>query len=162
MLRKGKVYPLLREKREKVHEFISKQLRKGYIRPLKSLQIAPVFFVGKNNGKKQIVQNYRYLNKWTIKNNYPLFLISDVVENIGMKKVFTKMDLQWEYNNIWIKEKDEWKAVFTTLEGSFKLMVMFFGLINSPVMFQTIMNSTCRSKPVYSKAICRSQYVYAL
>ena len=47
-----------------------------------------------------MVQDYRYLNKWTIKNNYPLLLILDVVENIGMKKVFTKMDLRWEYNNV--------------------------------------------------------------
>jgi len=54
----------------------------------------PVFFVGKKDGKKRIVQDYRYLNEWTIKNNYPLSLISDVLENIGTKKVFTKMDLR--------------------------------------------------------------------
>ena len=39
-----------------------------------------------------------YLNKWTIKNNYSLPLISDIVENIGTKQVFTKMDLRWGYN----------------------------------------------------------------
>ena len=43
-----------------------------------------------------MVQNYRYLNKWTIKNNYPLSFISDIVENIGIKKMFTKLDLRWE------------------------------------------------------------------
>ena len=53
--RKGKIYPLLREEREEVHEFILEQLRKRYIRPLKLPQIAPVFFVGKKNGKKGIV-----------------------------------------------------------------------------------------------------------
>jgi len=68
-----------------------------------------VFFVEKKDGKKRMVQNYRYLNKWTVKNNYPLPLISDVLENIGTKKVFTKMDLRWGYNNVRIKEKDEWK-----------------------------------------------------
>ena len=61
---------------------------------MKSLQTVPVFFVGKKNGKKRIVQNYKYLNEWTIKNNYPLPLISDVLENIGTKKLFTKMDLR--------------------------------------------------------------------
>ena len=40
-----------------------------------------------------MVQNYRYLNKWTVKNNYPLPLISDIVENKGTKKVFTKINL---------------------------------------------------------------------
>jgi len=82
-----------------------------------------------------MVQDYKYLNKWTIKNNYPLPLISDVVENIGIKKVFTKMDLRWGYNNIQIKEGDEWKAAFTTPERSFEPTVMFFGLTNSPATF---------------------------
>jgi len=59
-----------------------------------------------------------------------------VVENIGMKKVFTKIDLQWDYNNVRIKEDDEWKAVFTTPEGLFELMVMFFGLTNSLMTFK--------------------------
>ena len=62
------------------------------------------------------------------------------MENIGTKKVFTKMDLQWGYNNIWIKEGDKWKMVFTMPEGLFELMVMFFGLTNSLATFQTIMN----------------------
>ena len=63
MPRKGKVYPLSREEREKVREFIWEQLRKGYIQPSKSPQIVPVFFVGKKDRKKQMVQDYRYLNK---------------------------------------------------------------------------------------------------
>jgi len=100
VLRKGKVYLLSREEREEVHKFIQEQLRKGYIRPSKLPQTVPVFFIRKKDGKKRMVQNYRYLNEWTIKNNYPLPLMSDVVENIGMKKVFTKMDLRWGYNNV--------------------------------------------------------------
>jgi len=53
--RKEKIYPLSREEREEVHKFISKQLRKGYIRPSKSPQIALVFFVGKKDGKKCMI-----------------------------------------------------------------------------------------------------------
>ena len=56
--RKRKVYPLLREEKEEVQEFVKEQLRKGYIRPSKSPQIAPVFFVGKKDGKKRMVQDY--------------------------------------------------------------------------------------------------------
>ena len=58
MPRKGKVYPLLREEREEVREFVKEQLRKEYIRPSKSPQTAPVFFVGKKDGKKRMVQDY--------------------------------------------------------------------------------------------------------
>ena len=42
-----------------------------------------------------------------IKNNYLLLLISDVLENIGTKKMFIKMDLKWEYNNVRIKKEDK-------------------------------------------------------
>ena len=144
MPRKEKVYPLSREEREEVKEFVKEQLRKGYIQPSKSSQMVPVFFVGKKNGKKRMVQDYHYLNEWIIKNNYPLPLISDVLENIGTKKVFTKMDLRWGYNNVRIKEGDEWKAAFTTPEGSFEPTVMFFGLTNSLATFQAMMNKLLR------------------
>ena len=133
-----------REEREEVREFMKEQLRKGYIWLSKSPQMALVFFVGKKNGKKRMVQDYRYHNEWTIKNNYPLPLILDILENIGTKKLFTKMDLRWGYNNVRIKEGDEWKAAFTTLEGSFEPTVMFFGLTNSPATFQAIMNELLR------------------
>ena len=69
----------------------------------------------------------------------------DIIENIGTKKVFTKIDLRWEYNNIRIKEGDKWKAVFTTPEGSFEPTVMFFGLMNSPATFQAMMNELLRN-----------------
>jgi len=71
-------------------------------------------------------------------------LISDVLENIGTKKVFMKMDLWWGYNNVRIKEGDEWKAAFMTPEGSFEPTVMFFGLMNSPAIFQAMMNELLR------------------
>ena len=57
--------------------------------------MAPVFFVRKKDGQKRMVQDYKYLNEWTIKNDYPLPLISEIIENIGTKKVFTKMNLRW-------------------------------------------------------------------
>ena len=84
----------MREEKEEVREFMKEQLRKRYIRPSKSPQTAPVFFVGKKDGKERMVQDYRYLNEWMIKNNYSLPLISNVLENIGTKKLFTKMDLR--------------------------------------------------------------------
>ena len=138
------MYLLSREEREEVCEFINKQLRKEYIRPSKSLQMAPVFFVGKKDGRKRMVQDYWYFNEWTVKNNYPLPLILDIIKNIETKRVFTKMDLRWGYNNVRIKEGNEWKAVFMTPKGSFKPTVMFFGLTNTPAAFQVMMNELLR------------------
>jgi len=71
--RKGRTYLMLRQEKEEVQEFMEEQLRKGYIRPSKSPQTSPVFFVGKKDGKKRMVQDYWYLNKRTVKDNYPLF-----------------------------------------------------------------------------------------
>ena len=91
-----------------------------------------------------MVMDYRKLNRQTVKNNYPLPLITELVDNMGSKRVFTKMDLQWGYNNVCIKEEDEWKVPFTTHMGSFEPVVMFFGMTNSPATFQAMMNEILR------------------
>ena len=91
------------------------------------------------------------MNSWMVKNNYLLPLILDLIDSIRNKKVFTKMDLHWGYNNVRIKEGDEWKAVFSTPEGSFEPMVMFFGLTNSPATFQVMMNNLLRDLVVEEK-----------
>ena len=132
---KAKVYPLSRNEREEVQNFVDEHLKKGYIRPTKSQQTSPVFFVGKKDGGKRMVMDYRKLNKQRVKNNYPLPLITELVDNIGSKRVFTKMDLRWGYNNVQVKEGDKWKAAFTTHVGSFELVVMFFGMTNLPATF---------------------------
>ena len=87
-----------------------------------------------------MVMDYRRLNKQTVKNNYPLPLITDLVDSMGNKRVFTKMDLWWGYNNVRIKEGDKWKAAFTTHVGSYEPVVMFFGMTNSPATFQGMIN----------------------
>jgi len=87
-----------------------------------------------------------------VKNNYLLPLISDLIDN-RKKKMFIKMDLYWDYNNVRIKEGDEWKVAFLTLEGSFEPMVMFFGLTNSPAMFQTMINDLLRDLVVEEKVV---------
>jgi len=133
--KKGKIYPLSRVEREEIQEFVKDQLRKEYIRLLKSPQMSLVFFVLKKDGKKRMIQDYQYLNNWTIKNNYPLPLISDLIDSIGEKKMFTKINLRWRYNNMRIKEGDEWKAAFSMPEESFEPTVMFFVLTNSLATF---------------------------
>ena len=119
-------------------------MKKSYIRPSKLPQTFPVFCVGKKDSSKRMVINYYNLNDQTIKNNYPLPLITELIDNMGSKKVFTKMDLRWGFNNVRIKEEDEWKGAFTIYIGSFELMVMFFGITNSPATFQAMMNKILR------------------
>ena len=108
--KKGRLIPLSCEEQEEVSAFIDNQLKKGYIWPSKSKQTSPVFFVPKKDEKKQMVQDYHYLNEHTVKNNYPLLLIMQLVDKLQGTKMFMKMDLRWGYNNIRIKEGDKWKA----------------------------------------------------
>ena len=79
-----------------------------------------------------------------MKNNYLLSLIMGLIDNIGSKKIFTKMDLRWGFNNIRIKKGDKWKGVFTIHMGFFEPIVMFFGMSNSLATFQAIMNKILR------------------
>ena len=72
--------------------------------------MSPVFFVGKKNRSKQMVMDYYNLNDQIVKNNYPLPLITELINNMGSKKMFTKIDLRWRFNNVRIKEGDEWKV----------------------------------------------------
>jgi len=141
---KRKIYPLFKNERKEVQNFVEDQLRKRYIRPSKSPQTSPVFFVGKKDGSKRMVMDYRSLNSQTVKNNYLLPLITELINNMGSKKVFTKMDLRWGFNNMRIKEGDKWKKAFTTHIGFFEPTVMFFGMTNSPATFQVMMNEILR------------------
>ena len=91
-----------------------------------------------------MIMDYCNLNNQTVKNNYLLLLITELINNMGSKKVFTKMDLRWRFNNMRIKEGDKWKGAFITHIGFFKLTVMFFGMTNSPTTFQAMMNKILR------------------
>ena len=75
-----------------------------------------------------------------VKNTYPLPLVSDLIDNLRQFSLFTKFNVQWGYNNIRIKEGDEWKAAFIMPLGLFEPTVMFFGLCGSLPMFQAFMN----------------------
>jgi len=76
-----------------------------------------------------------------VKNGYSLSLIVDILDGVGKKKMFIKLNLRWGYNNMRIKEDNEWKAAFTIHIGVYKLIVMYFGLTNSLATFQTIINN---------------------
>ena len=86
--------PLLVNEQKEVEAFLDDQLSKGYIHPSNSQKTSLVFFVPKKDEKKHMVQDYHYLHEWTIKNNYPLLLISQLVDKLKGCKLFTKMDLQ--------------------------------------------------------------------
>ncbi len=135
-----KVYPLNRHEQEQLDKFLDENLESGRIRPSKSPFASPFFFVKKKDGTLRPVQDYHKLNEMTIKNRYPLPLISELIDKLHGAKYFTKLDIHWGYNNVQIQEGDKEKAAFCTNRGLFKPTIMFFGLTNSPATFQWMMN----------------------
>ena len=105
--KKAKNILLSPQEQKEVEEFLNDQLRKGYIRESKSPQTSAVFFVLKKDMRKCMVQDYCYLNAWMIRNNYPLPLISELINRVEHSKIFMKLDWRWGYNNVWIKEGDK-------------------------------------------------------
>ncbi len=116
-----KIYLLSHDQDIELTSFLGEHLCKGYIRESKSPYAAPFFFIKKKDGKLRPVQDYRKLNEQTIRDNYPLPLIKTILEQLQGRSLFTKFDIRWGYNNIRIKEGDEWKAAFKTPIGLFEL-----------------------------------------
>ncbi len=143
--------PLNRAEQEELDNFLDKNLSSGRIRLSKSPMASPFFFVKKKDGKLRPVQDYRKLNKMTIKNRYPLPLISELMDKLRGAKYFSKLDVRWGYNNVRIKTGDEWKAAFRTNQGLYEPTVMFFGLTNSPATFQWMMNDIFKDLIVSGK-----------
>ena len=122
-------------------KFLTEHIQKGYLVPSKSPMASPVFFIKKKDGKLQLVQDYRRLNKITIKNRYPLPLAADIINRLTKAQYFTKFDIRWGYHNICIHEGDEWKGAIVTNRGLYEPKVMYFGMTNSLATFQALMNS---------------------
>ena len=138
---KIKSYPMSPAEQEELDKFLKEHVAKGYLVPSKSPMVSPIFFIKKKDGKLRLVQDYRRLNKITIKNRYPLPLAADIINRLTKAKYFTKFDVRWGYHNIRIKEGDEWKGAIVTNRGLYEPKVMYFGMTNSPATFQALMNS---------------------
>jgi len=142
----GKLYPLSPDKLELLKEYLDEMLRTGKIRPSKRRARAPIFFAKQANGKLRIVVDYRGLNTITIKDKYPLPLMTTLMEQVRTSQVFSKLDFKLGFNLLWIGEGDEWKTAFKTRYSLYEYTVMPFGLTNAPTVFQRHFNNILSEK----------------
>ena len=140
----GPLYPLSNLELKVLREYITENLAKGFIQASSSPAGAPIIFVKKKDGTLRLCVDYRGLNRITLKNRYPLPLISEALDRLVGAKVYSKLDIRSAYNLIRIKEGDEWKTAFRTRYGHYEYKVMPFGLANAPATFQSYINYVLR------------------
>ncbi len=141
---RGRLYSLSAAEREALEKYLTESLAAQIIVPSSSPAGAGFFFVKKKDGSLRPCIDYRGLNDITVKNRYPLPLMSSAFEILQGAKIFTKLDLRNAYHLVHIKEGDEWKTAFNTLVGHFEYRVLPFGLVNAPAVFQALVNDVLR------------------
>lgn len=141
---RGRIFSLSLPERQAMDAYIKDSLASGFIRPSKSPAGAGFFFVGKKDGGLRPCIDYRGLNKITIRNRYPLPLMSTAFDLLQGATVFTKLDLRNAYHLVRVRQGDEWKTAFNTPSGHYEYQVMPFGLTNAPAVFQALINDVLR------------------
>ncbi|XP_015279005.1 PREDICTED: RNA-directed DNA polymerase homolog [Gekko japonicus] len=140
----GRLYPMAEPELATLRDYHEKNLARGFIRPSTSPLSSPVLFVKKKTGDLRRCNDYRALNKITIRDCYPLPLIPELLDHLKGAQIYTKLYLQGTYNVVCIKAGDEWKTAFGTRYGQYEHLVMPFSLTNAPAVFQRFMNDVFR------------------
>ncbi|CAF0882494.1 unnamed protein product [Brachionus calyciflorus] len=130
--------------REKFKAYLDEQLAAKLIEPSTSPWSSPINIVGKKDGGIRITQDYRLLNKLTVKDAYPLPVIDHLFTQLSKSKRFTKMDCFCGFYQIKLEEKSKALTGFTCEFGLFQFTVMPMGLTNAPATFQRVMNEIFR------------------
>ena len=133
----GPLYNLSEQELQSLKTYLDRNMATQYINRSKSSAGAPILFVKKKDGSLRLCVDYRGLNAISIRDKYPIPLVSEILDRLSQAKIFTKLDLRGAYNLIRIRKGDEWKTAFRTRYGSFEYNVMPFGLANAPATFQS-------------------------
>ena len=142
----GLIYSLGLVELEMLKTYIETNLANSFIRPSKFSVNAPVLFDWKPDENLRLCVNYRGLNNITIKNQYLLSLIDELLDQLNRARRFTQLDLTIAYHWMRICKGNEWKTVFWTRYGHFKYQVIFLGLSNTPATFQRYVNKILAEK----------------
>ena len=126
----------LRELKAQLEEWLSK----GFIRPSISLWGAPVLFMKKKDRSLHLCIDYRKLNRVTIHNQYPLFRIDELFDQLQVSRVYSKLDMRSGYHQLRVQEGDVPKTAFKTSYGHYEFLVIPFGLTNASAAFMDLMN----------------------
>lgn len=136
----GPLYSMSHEELKVLRSYLLDNLKTEALSPSSAHVSSPVLFVKKPGGALRLCVDYRKLNAITIKDRYPIPLLSETLARLSRAKFFTKIDIIAAFNRLRIAEGDEWKTAFKTRYGLFQYNVLPFGLSNGPASFQRYIN----------------------
>ena len=131
---------MTKQEREIVDSTIAKLMEKGWIEPCVSVWGSPMLFVKKANGELRLVIDYKMLNAQTIEDGHKLPLIDELLQKMGGKRYYSKMDLHEGYHQVPLDPISAYKSAFTTPFGDqYQWKVMPMGLKGAPNHFSRMM-----------------------
>jgi len=140
----SRIYNLSEFELKTLKTYIETNLANSFIQRSSSSAAVSIQFEKKKDGGLRLCVDYRALNLSTVKNRYPLPLISELLDRVREARILTKLDLRNAYHLIRVKEGNEFKTAFRTRCGQFKYRVMPFGLTNAPATFQDYIDDCLR------------------
>lgn len=122
--------------KKQVHEMLSS----GLIRPNTSSFFSLVLMVKKKDGSWRFCIDYRSLKEVTVKDQFPIPTVEDMLDELHGAAYFIKLNLRAGYHQVRVNAPDIHETAFRTHNGDYKYLVMSFGLCNAPSTFQAIIN----------------------
>ena len=134
------LYPLTLPEEAALDAWIDELEPKGWIVKETSPVCAPLLFVEKSDGTLRPCVDYGLLNNVTVPDPYPTPLEPQIARYVEHAKVFSKLDCMNAFNQVRIKEGQEWLTAFRCRRGVYQFRVMPFGLKNAPACFQRLID----------------------